>query len=229
MILQRLKEALFFWRRHLAALFIVSAPFTLFGEVLQLLVGPVLLTDTDGAPIGFNALSVAGLLLIRPLAEGALIVQMANIQAGRPRGLLACTLPALARYPFLLAVYFMLALAMSVGWMLLVFPAFWIYTRLCFAPFRLMLRGEGPLASLQSGFQRSASCQWPLLLTLLLSVFVVFSGAVLVNGLVIGLLGENAGTLVVTGLVSGLLATLVNVVAFRFWVLADADSTAARD
>ncbi|QJX02776.1 hypothetical protein HML84_16460 [Alcanivorax sp. IO_7] len=116
----------------------------------------------------------------------------------------------------------MMALAVSVGWMLLFFPALWIYARLCFAPFRLMLRDEGPLQSLQSAFERSSSCQWPLLLTLVLSGLLVFALAAVVNSVVIGLLGENPGTLLVTGLITGLLATLVNVVAFRFWMLADA-------
>ncbi|MBL7250669.1 hypothetical protein [Alloalcanivorax marinus] len=230
MILQRLKESLYFWRRHLAALFLVSAPFTLLGEALQWLLGPVIVNGADGKVVGFNALSMALLLLIRPLAEGALIVQLASIQHGRPRGLLACVLPALARFPFLLATYFMMALAVSVGWMLLFFPALWIYARLCFSPFRLLLRNEGPLQSLQSAFERSSACQWPLLLNLVLSGLLVFALAAVVNSLVIGLLGENAGTLLVTGLITGLLATLVNVVAFRFWTLADEPPAApARD
>ena len=44
------------------------------------------------------------------------------------------------------------------------------------------------------------------------------------NSLVMSLLGENAGSLILTGLISGLLATLVNVVAFRFWVLAEPEA-----
>lgn len=222
MIQQRLKESLYFWRRHLAALFLVSAPFTLFGEALQWILGPVIVSGADGKVVGFNALSMALLLLIRPLAEGALIVQMASIQQGQPRGLLACVLPALTRFPFLLAAYFMMALAVSVGWMLLFFPALWIYTRLCFAPFRLMLRNEGPLQSLQAAFEQSSSCQWPMLLSLVLSGLLVFVLAAVVNTLVVGLLGDNAGTLLVSALIAGLLATLVNVVAFRFWILVDA-------
>ena len=93
-----------------------------------------------------------------------------------------------------------------------------------------MLRNEGPLQSLQSAFERSSACQWPLLLNLVLSGLLVFALAAVVNSLVIGLLGENAGTLLVTGLITGLLATLVNVVAFRFWTLADEPPAApARD
>ena len=224
MILQRLKEALFFWRRHLAALFLISAPFTLFGEVLQLVIGPVLVTGDDGTLIGFNAISMTTLMLLRPLAEGALIVQMAHIQQGRARGLLACTLPALARYPFLLATYFMLALAVSLGWFLLILPALWLYARLCFAPFQLMLRGDGPITALQNGFLRSSASQWPLLAALLLSFLLVLVLSLVANSLVMSLLGENAGSLILTGVISGLLATLVNVVAFRFWVLAEPEA-----
>ncbi|QJX02777.1 hypothetical protein HML84_16465 [Alcanivorax sp. IO_7] len=66
MIQQRLKESLYFWRRHLAALFLVSAPFTLLGEALQWTIGPVIVNGADGKVVGFNALSMSLLLLIRP-------------------------------------------------------------------------------------------------------------------------------------------------------------------
>ena len=71
MILQRLKESLYFWRRHLAALFVISAPFALIGEAFQWLVGPVIVNDAGGQVVGFNAASMLFLMMLRPLAEGA--------------------------------------------------------------------------------------------------------------------------------------------------------------
>ena len=136
MIFQRIKESLYFWWRHLAALFLISAPFALLGEASQWVLGPFLVTDANGQPSGLNLASILALLLIRPIAEGALIAQLASIQSGRWRGLLACTLPALALYPLLLGTYFIIASGVVLGWMALFFPALWVYARLSFAPFR---------------------------------------------------------------------------------------------
>ena len=133
MILQRLKESLYFWRRHLAALFVISAPFALIGEAFQWLVGPVIVNDAGGQVVGFNAASMLFLMMLRPLAEGALIFQLSIIQRGDGQGPWHSILAAFLRFPYLLGTYFLMALAVSVGWMLLFFPAFWIYARLVLA------------------------------------------------------------------------------------------------
>ena len=169
MILQRLKESLYFWRRHLAALFVISAPFALIGEAFQWLVGPVIVNDAGGQVVGFNAASMLFLMMLRPLAEGALIFQLSIIQRGDGQGPWHSILAAFLRFPYLLGTYFLMALAVSVGWMLLFFPAFWIYARLCFAPFRVMLRGDTPLNALRTAFTRSGPCQWHLLAAILLA------------------------------------------------------------
>ncbi len=148
-MLQRLKESLYFWRRHLLALFLISAPFAVIGEVFQWLMGPVIVNGDDGKVIGFNAVSMLFLILLRPLAEGALIFQLSIIQRGGGQGPWHSVLAAFLRFPYLLATYFIMALAVSVGWMLLFFPAFWVYARLCFAPFRVMLRGDTPVQALR--------------------------------------------------------------------------------
>lgn len=219
MIFQRLKESLYFWWRHLAALFLISAPFALLGEASQWLLGPFVVSNAEGQLAGLNLPSILTLLLIRPLAEGALIMQLAAIHNGRWRGLIACTLPALALYPLLLATYFFMAVGVSLGWMLLFFPAFWVYTRLSFAPFRVLLLRESPLAAMRGAFLQSARCQWPLLGAIVMCGALVFTVVGLTSGLMVGLLGDNPGTMLVTTLVASLAATLVNIVVFRFWLL----------
>lgn len=226
MIFLRLKESLYFWWRHLAALFLISAPFALFGEASQWLLGPFVVSSADGQLVGLNLPSILVLLLIRPLAEGALIVQLAAIHNDRGRGLIACTLPALALYPLLLATYFIIAVGVSLGWMALFFPAFWVYARLGFAPFRLVLLRESPIVALRAAFRQSARCQWPLLGAIVLCGALVFTVVGLTSGLLVSLLGDNAGTMLATTVVASLTATLVNVVVFRFWVLFPPEPTA---
>jgi len=222
-MLQRLKESLYFWRRHLLALFLISAPFAVIGEVFQWLMGPVIVNGDDGKVIGFNAVSMLFLILLRPLAEGALIFQLSIIQRGGGQGPWHSVLAAFLRFPYLLATYFIMALAVSVGWMLLFFPAFWVYARLCFAPFRVMLRGDTPVQALQTSFTRSGPCQWPLLAALLCAGLVVFFVAGVTNSLLLGVIGDHPLSLLLASLVVSLAATLVNVVAFRFWTLHDQD------
>lgn len=226
MVLQRFSEAFYFWRRHLAALFLITAPFALLGEAVQWVLGPYFITDPSGQLVGVHLAPMLVSLLIRPLALGALIVQLAAIQNGQWRGVVACVLPALTLYPMLLVTYFLISLGMSAGLMLLILPAFWIYTRFGFAPFRVMLRHEGPITALRNAFRQSAACQWPLLLTVLLSGALVFGLMGLLSTLIVAVLGENAGSLLITALLAGLATSLVNVVMFRFWTLSEPDEPA---
>lgn len=219
MVLQRLNEAFYFWRQHLGALFLITAPFALLGEMVQWFLGPYFISNGTGQLLKLNATAMVVTLLLRPLGEGALVVQLASIHHGRWRGIWACVLPALTLYPMLLVVYFVISLGMSIGFMLLVLPALWVYARLGFAPFHIMLNREGPLTALRGAFQQSANCQWPLMFTVLLaggSVFVIIS---LLSSLLVTLLGGNAGVFLLTSLLASLGAALVNVVMFRFWLL----------
>ncbi len=92
MIGHRFREILLFWWRHLGPLFLVTAPFALITEATQWIFGPsFVLPETEGAALQFSGISLAIILLVRPLAEGALYVQLSAISNGKPRGLLACT------------------------------------------------------------------------------------------------------------------------------------------
>ncbi|HCK25790.1 MAG TPA: hypothetical protein DHW52_01225 [Alcanivorax sp.] len=86
-----------------------------------------------------------------------------------------------------------------------------------------MLRGDTPLNALRTSFTRSGPCQWHLLAAILLAGTLVFAVAGFTNSLLVGVLGDHPGVLLVASLVVSLAATLVNVVAFRFWTLHDQD------
>ena len=154
MIGHRFREILLFWWRHLGPLFLVTAPFALITEATQWIFGPsFVLPETEGAALQFSGISLAIILLVRPLAEGALYVQLSAISNGKPRGLLACTAPALLVYPPLLLSYALMAIGVSLGWMALFFPAAWVYTRLCYAPLLGALKQQNPIAAHPRGGQ----------------------------------------------------------------------------
>ena len=47
----------------------------------------------------------------------------------------------------------------------------------------------------------------------------MFTVVGLFSGLVVGLIGDNPGTMLVTTVLASLVATLVNIVVYRFWLL----------
>lgn len=217
MINDYFRDIMSFWWRHLGAIFLVTAPFALLSEGLQLATGPALVMDGDQVS-GFNMGSIIVVLLLRPLAEATLIMQLGSLHAGKARGLMACLLPALSVYPLVLATYFFIALGVSLGWFALFFPALWVYTRLCFAPFLVVLRGQRPLEALSNAFKLSQRQQWPLLFTLVMTFLLVLMVSGLVSGLLVGMLGQ--GGQLVTGLFTSLVGATVSVTAFRYLIAA---------
>ncbi|MDX1802913.1 MAG: hypothetical protein R3292_02455 [Alcanivorax sp.] len=224
MIGQRFREIFYFWWRHLAPLFLVVAPFALLNQAVQWWLGPtVILKDDTINSINLN--STLLVLMLRPLADAVIIAQLAFIQAGQPRGLLACLIPALTRLPALLATYFLMGIAVSLGWLAFFFPALWVYARLCFAPYQVLLRNQPPLVALQDAFNRSQDQQWPLLLVLVMVFLVALLVSSAISTLIGQILGNGLTGQALAALVAALLGTVTNVAVFRFWTLSQQPSS----
>ena len=221
---QYFREILAFWWRHLGAIFLVTAPFALAGEALQWALGPTMLIEDDRIG-GFNLGSIVALMLLRPLAEAALMIQLGALQQGKARGLLACLLPALMLYPALLVTYLLIGIGVSLGWLAFIFPALWVYTRLCIAPFLVVLRGSGPIQALRDSFQLTRSQQWSLLFTLLSLFLFALMVSSTFSGLLVALLGNTGGTMLITALVSALMSATLNVAVLRYWNLSEAEQS----
>ena len=220
MIGHRFREILLFWWRHLGPLFLVTAPFALITEATQWVFGPsFVLPETEGAALQFSGISLAIILLVRPLAEGALYVRLADISDGKPRGLLACTAPALLVYPPLLLSYALMAIGVSLGWMALFFPAAWVYTRLCYAPLLVVLKQQNPIAALRQSFQMTQSQQWPLLLVLVLVFLAYLMMSSLVASAILGVVSHTTAASLLAALPVSLMSALVNIAVFRYWSL----------
>lgn len=223
MIGQRFREILYFWWRHLGPLFLVTAPFALLNEAIQWWLGTSLaLPEQEQGQLQFNLASLSLILLLRPLAEGAVVVQLSRIQHGKPASLVHCLAPALLGYPALLATYFLIGLGVSLGWMALFFPALWVYTRLCFAPFEVLLHRRSPIDALRHSFAMTQAQQWPLLLIIVLTFLTTLLLSGILSTLAIEALGEGASTTLLVALPVSLISALMNVAAFRFWNLSQA-------
>ena len=228
MIGQRFREILYFWWRHLAPLFLVAAPFALATEIVQWVFGAaIVLPETQDGAISLGSTSLILIMLLRPLAEGTVIAQLAASRAGKPAGLLACMAPALLVYPALMATYLIIALGVALGWLAFFFPALWVYTRLSFAPYLVVLHRHNPLNAIRLSFNMTESQQWPLLLIIVL----VFMAYALSSSMVASLISAAVPNVAAAGLVVAIpvavMAVINNVAIFRFWELAG--STAQRD
>lgn len=220
MIGHRFREILLFWWRHLGPLFLVTAPFALITEATQWIFGPsFVLPETEGAALQFSGISLAIILLVRPLAEGALYVQLSAISNGKPRGLLACTAPALLVYPPLLLSYALMAIGVSLGWMALFFPAAWVYARLCYAPLLVVLKQQNPIAALRQSFQMTQAQQWPLLLVLVLVFLAYLMMSSLVASAILEMVSHTTAASLLAALPVSLMSALVNIAVFRYWSL----------
>jgi len=215
--LQRLKESLRFWWRYLGALLLVTLPFSIAGEAVQWVLGPVV-TETD-AGATLNAVTLLPFLALKPLAEGALIGQLAAIQAGQPRSLAACLQFSIRVAPVLFPIYLLLALAVGMGWMLLVLPGIWIYARCCMAPLLAALENTPVGDSFRTAWQRSHTLQWELFGALCLMAVVVILGAAATTALLEALLGNTPWSRLLGSIVAGVLSALINVLVFRYYVL----------
>ncbi|PHR68130.1 hypothetical protein [Alcanivorax sp.] len=227
MIGHRFREIFIFWWRHLGPLFLVTAPFALITEATQWIFGPsFMLPETEGAALQFSGISLAIILLVRPLAEGALYVQLSASSNGKPRGLLACIAPALLVYPPLLLTYALMAIGVSLGWMALFFPAVWVYTRLCFAPLLVILKQQNPVDALRHSFQMTQAQQWPLLLVLVLVFLAYLMMSSLVASAILGVVSHAAAASLLAALPVSLLSALVNIAVFRYWSLSQQGDSA---
>ncbi|MEE3319895.1 MAG: hypothetical protein VX258_04315 [Pseudomonadota bacterium] len=221
MIGQRFREILYFWWRYLGPLFLVSAPFALTTELLQWGFGAAIaLPDDPNGSITFSTTSLILIMLLRPLAEGTVITQLAASRGGKPAGLLACMAPALLMYPALLATYAIIAMGVALGWLAFFFPALWVYTRLSFAPYLVVLHRHNPLRAIRQSFTMTESQQWPLLLVIVL-VFLTYT---LISSMLASLISTAVPNIMAASLLIALpisvLSILNNVAIFRFWELA---------
>lgn len=217
MIGQRINESLRFWWGNLGALLLVTLPFALAGEGLQWAFGPIISGSAEQPTV--NGAGAVAYLSLRPFAEGAIIAQLAAIQAGRARGLGDCLLFSLRMAPVLFIVYALIAVAVAMGWMAFILPGLWLYARLCLAPYIATLENRPITEAFRATLARTREMQWQILGSICLLGILLMFILLGIGGLLAGLLGDHAGTALVLAVITGLFGALINVLVFRFYVL----------
>ena len=219
MPLERILESLRFWWRNLGALLLVTAPFAVAGELLQMWLGPAL-EEADDEQIRVNTAGALTLLAMRPFLEGAIIAQLASIQAGKARGLGYCLLFTLRMAPVLVPVYLLVLSLTYAGLLLFLLPGIWIYSRLCLAPFIVSLEAQTPLEALRKSVERTSGIrQWVIFAAVALAGTGLLLVLMLTGIMFQQVLGDNHTSAMLLAIVTTLGGALISVLAFRFHVL----------
>lgn len=231
MVFERLQQALSFWWKHFLPILMIVLPFAVVGSLVEIVTGPMFEMDDNG-PKSVNTLSVALVLLVQVIAEGALICQLAAAAQGKPRNLFDCTLFALYVFlplaaTMLLTLTPLLACALAIAVLastgaaglipLFLLPGVWAYLRLAPATFSAALDRQAPYTALRTSIARTRPVQWPLTIAWMLGLLLILMVASIVSGIFIATLGNQGGSLVLIGVVQKMLGALLTVLLFLAW------------
>ena len=230
MILTRVHEALRFWWNFLGPLLLVTAPFALAGEAVQIWQGPALQFNEQGVFQDVTTISAVVLVLLQPFSAGALIARLDALERGVYRSLADCIGVGVRVAPILMLAYALMAVAVYVGLLMLILPGIWAYIRLSLSSFLITLEGMTPFEAVQTSFERTAgSVQWQLLLAWLFVVLLVFSVINLVGGAAQSALGDQPALDLGLGVLASLGGALISVLVFRFYGLTRPSAPADED
>ncbi|GAA15495.1 hypothetical protein [Pseudomonas aeruginosa] len=207
-----LRDAWFFFTRHLTTLVPLCLPWIFLESLLQQQI------DEGVGPQQMGAWSLVAGLLFYPLYTAALILFMdARGRDERPRvGQLWSA--ALRLWPAFALLAALTSLLIVLGLSLLILPGIFVMVKLSFAEFCLVLRGRSPLQALRESFEFTRGRFFLILACSLVILLPVWS--------LEAWLADSAGDAVVLRValhtLSGFFQLLLTIVAFRIYSLGPA-------
>jgi len=206
-----IRASLYVFQRNLVQIATLCLPLVILEAVLQHIVENAV--GPDPSP-GYGLL--VG-LLVYPLYTGALILFLDARSRGespRNRELLALALTLWPRFALLSAIS---TLAIVLGLSLFFVPGIFLTVMLAFSEYRLVLRGEAPLAAMKSSFSMSKGH----FLRIFICLLAVLGPLMILKELSLSLLNKDENPLLGVGLesVSSFLQLFVSVVLFRLFML----------
>ena len=206
-----LRDSLYFFQRNLSQIVTLCLPLVILEAVLQHIVDNAVGPD---ASAGYGL--VVGLLLY-PLYTGALILFLDARSRGespRNRDLLASAINLWPKFALLSAIS---TLLIVLGLSLFFVPGIFLTVVLAFSEYRLVLRGEAPLAAMKSSFTLSRGHFWRIFVCIL----AVLGPLMLLKEFSYSLFAKDDNTLLSLALDSAnsFLQLFVSVVLFRLFML----------
>ena len=206
-----LRDSLYFFQRNLSQIVTLCLPLVIVEAILQRIVDDAVGPD---ASAGFGL--IVGLLLY-PLYTAALILFLDARSRGespRNRELLAQAVNLWPRFALLSAIS---TLLIVLGLSMFFIPGIFLTVVLAFSEYRLVLRGEAPLAAMKSSFSLSRGHFWRIFVCIL----AVLGPLMLLKELCYSLFSKDDNTLLSLALDSAnsFLQLFVSVVLFRLFML----------
>lgn len=208
-----LRQTLFFFRQHLLTLAAIQLPFLLIIALINYsLIGD--LSDTSDPEIQMNAaLASMARLLLLPFYLGGTIIYLQSVVANSPVHPLTAILSAASCWGRLLLTYILNAVAISVGFMLLIVPGIYMGVRFAVADYACVLERKGPVEALRGSWDSTSEYFWVLLQGLALLMGLLF----LANVLITQALGEQLMLSTLASVVIDFLGVLVTIYGFRIY------------
>ena len=206
-----LRDSLYFFQRNLSQIVTLCLPLVILEAVLQHIVDNA--AGPDASP-GYGL--VVGLLLY-PLYTAALILFLdARSQGESPRNrdLLASAVNLWPKFALLSAIS---TLLIVLGLSMFFIPGIFLTVVLAFSEYRLVLRGDAPLAAMKSSFTLTRGHFWRIFVCIL----AVLGPLMLLKEFSYTLLSKDDNTLLTLALDSAnsFLQLFVSVVLFRLFML----------
>lgn len=206
-----LRDSLYFFQRNLSQIVTLCLPLVIVEAILQRIVDDAVGPD---ASAGFGL--IVGLLLY-PLYTAALILFLDARSRGespRNRELLAQAVNLWPRFALLSAIS---TLLIVLGLSMFFIPGIFLTVVLAFSEYRLVLRGEAPLAAMKSSFSLSRGHFWRIFVCIL----AVLGPLTLLKEFSYSLFSKDDNTLLSLALDSAnsFLQLFVSVVLFRLFML----------
>jgi hypothetical protein len=188
---------------------------------LPVVIVSIVLHQEGSEGTGFPAMAFILNFFYQPIYTGALIYQLARLEAGQPWTVREGFIVGVRLWDKLLLVNLVSLALTLLGLMAFIFPGLIAYARLALAEFRVVLAGESPKDALQGSFKMTRPYTLPII-----ACTAVLFGFFLAAQLAIEWLASATAMPVLlpealNTLLSVVLMVLLTILLFRFYGLAD--------
>lgn len=208
-----LRQTLFFFRQHLMALAAIQLPFL----ILLAVANYTLLGDMSdaGDPALQTNTALASLIriLLLPFYLGGTIIYLQSVIDDNPLHPLTAILSSPSCWGRLLLTYVLNALAISLGFMLLIIPGIYFGVRFAVADYACVLERRGPIEAMRKSWELTPDYFWLLFQGIALLMGLIF----LANISVTRLLGDETILVALSSILFDFLGVLVTIYGFRIY------------
>jgi uncharacterized membrane protein len=216
---RRLREAACFlqvYHRDLLQFFVVLYLPVLLVELLA----PGIGTGAEGQGPSISMIALIFDFFYQPIYMGALIYQLARIEAGHPWSLKEGFVVGVRLWDKLLLANLISLPIIGLGLLAFVLPAVIAYARLALVEFRIVLDGDGPFEALKNSFKMTRIDMLPIVGSISILFMAVIILRLLIDRLALSLGLDPLWPLMLGSLLKLVMLLLLAILFFRFYGIA---------